>query len=274
MTLILGTLLDLLNAKATVPSPFGFFHIISLLATVGAALLLYRIAPKGTEKQIRTIMLIVSLLNIVLEIYKQINFTFLYNGTTIDVRYEWHIFPFQLCSTPMYIGLIAAFSKGRLHRACCDFLATYGIFGGACVMLFPNEVFVDTIGINIQSMVCHGSMIAIGAYLFLSGYVKTEWKTILRAFCVFSVLVCIAVLLNEAAHQLGITEHDLFNMFFISPYYRTTLPVYTIAQDLLPFPWCIPAYMLVVTSAATAAMLLLSVVMFIKRRFVCLKKDG
>ena len=111
-------------------------------------------------------------------------------------------------------------------------------------------MFVDTIGINIQTMICHGSMIVIGVYLFYSGHVKAEVKTLLKAIPVFAVCVGMAAVMNEIAYVTGLLERETFNMFFISPHCAPSLPVYSSVQNILPFPWCLIVYILAFTLAS------------------------
>ena len=75
-------------------------------------------------------------------------------------------------------------------------------------MFYPTTVFIDTIGINIQTMICHGSMIWIGVYLLATGYVKVEHKTVVRAIPVFAVCVALAAISNEIAHLAGLLETE------------------------------------------------------------------
>jgi hypothetical protein len=175
---------------------------------------------------------------------------------------------------PMYVGLLAGiFRKGKIHEALCAFLATYSIFAGVCVMAYPVTVFVDTIGINIQTMVCHGSMITIGAYLLYTGYVKMEHKTILKALPVFAVAVLIAMTLNEIVYYTGLLKTDEFNMFFISPHCAPSLPVYSLVQEIVPYPWCLIIYIAAFTLAAYLMLLIsMAVRKVIKSIFVINKK--
>ena len=130
------------------------------------------------------------------------------------------------------------------------FLATYSIFGGLTVMVYPPQVFIGEIGINIQTMFCHASMIVVGVYLLYTNYVKVEHKTILKAFPVFAISIGIAMLLNEIAKWTGLLEREGFNMFYISPYCEGTLPVYSILQGILPYPVCLTIYFVCFTLIA------------------------
>ena len=116
-------------------------------------------------------------------------------------------------------------------------------------------------------MVCHASMVVVGIYLLYIGYVKIEFKTILRALPVFAVAVVIAVCMNEAAYYSGLLETDDFNMFMISPYLESTLPVYSAVQKAVPYPWDLIIYVVGFTVAACIVLLVAKKVSLIRRWF-------
>lgn len=239
----LQNLLRLMDTSMKTPGLFGWFHLLWLGITAAATVILCRYG-KGKE---RSVVLWTTLLVIFLEIYKQINYSFSYSkGITFD--YQWYAFPFQFCSTPMYVGLLAALTRGKLHKALCSYLSTFALFAGLCVMAYPGDVFISTIGINIQTMICHGSMVVIGIYLLSTGYVKLEHKTVLRAMPVFAVCVLIAVAMNDFAHFIGLKE--TFNMFFVSPHWDCTLPLYSLIHEAVPFPLNLVIYIAGFTAAS------------------------
>ena len=251
----LQNFLRILDLRMDTPGMYGWFHILSLAVTAAAAVLLTLRHRNRTREQTRHMILFVAVAVTLLEIYKQINFSFGYeNGISFD--FQWYAFPFQFCSTPMYVGLLAGMTKrGKLHEAACAYLATYAFFAGLCVMFYPSTVFIEVIGINIQTMYCHGSMIVVGACLLGSGYVKLENRTILKAIPVFAVCVALAVIMNEAAFRTGLLETDTFNMFFVSPYCEPSLPVYSLVQAVVPFPFCLLIYVAGFTLAAYLVLL-------------------
>lgn len=243
------SILRIFDYKMETPGLFGWFHLmwiaLVILGSVGFCLLHKKKAPA-----VPGVLLLVSVVVALLEVYKQINYSFSYSGG-IQFDFQWYAFPFQFCSTPMYVGLLAGvIRKGKLHDALCAYLATFSVFAGVCVTVYPGDVFVSTMGINIQTMICHGSMIVLGVYLFYSGHVKAEMKTLLKAIPVFAVCVLLASVMNEIAHASGLLEREVFNMFFISPHCDPSLPVYSTVQNLLPFPWCLFVYILAFTLAA------------------------
>ena len=239
-------ILSILDWQGKLPVPYGPYHIFCLVLTAVLTAVAIHYGRRHGEKQIRFVLLLTSLLVVGLEIYKQINFTFGDGSGTPS--YQWYAFPFQFCSTPMYVGLLAALTRNdKLHKACCCYLATYSVFAGTCVMFYPNDVFVETVGINIQTMIWHGSMVVIGGYLLGSGYVKLECRSVIKAMPIFACAVAMAAVMNEIAHAAGI---ELFNMFFISPYEPSSLPVYNLVHDAVPFPVNLVIYVLGFTAAA------------------------
>ena len=249
------TLLAFGDTQGPVPAVFGIYHIICLVLTAGLTAFAAIRGKHHSEKKIVNVVLITAIVVALFEIYKQINYTF-GNGSG-EPYYQWYAFPWQFCSTPMYIGLLAGIiRKGRIHNALCAYLATYSVFAGLAVMIYPGDVFVGTVGINIQTIICHGSMVVIGGYLLGSGHVKLEMKTVLKSMPVFAICVALAAVMNEMAHAAGLLENHNFNMFYISPYLECTLPVYSLVHNAVPFPVNFIIYVLGFTAAACVILLL------------------
>ncbi len=258
---LIGRIIEILNSKMETPALYGWFHIMFFAISIIAGVVLVKKFKAPDKKTVMKILFVASLTSIILEIYKQFNYTFSYDGTKITADYQWYAFPFQFCSTPMYIGLLASLIKNeKVHNALCAYLATFATFAGLCVMFYPGDVFVTTIGINIQTMICHGSMVTLGIFLLGSGYVKSENKTLLKGAAVFAICVCLAMIMNEIAHFSGLEE--TFNMFFISPHQAPSLPVYSIVQQYVPFPLCTVIYIGVFT---LASYIILLIAMIIKK---------
>ncbi len=238
----LNPLMEFLNGQMTRPSYFtslseSWFHYLSLvLMVIGFVLIITRL--KGaSDAKVRKTVLGFAIVLILFEIYKQLNYSY-----SNDWNYRWYAFPFQFCSTPMYVALLAGIiKKGKLQDALFAFLATFGFFAGFAVMLYPATVFVGTIGINIQTMVHHGGMAVLGIGL-LANRVKLQSKTILAAMAVFTVLVVIAMGLN-LWHNAYIQD-GTFNMFFINPIYDNDLPILSMVQPLVPYPVFLMTYVL------------------------------
>ena len=184
---------------------------------------------------------------IILEVYKQLNYS--YDPADDMWSYQWYAFPFQFCSTPMYTMLVASLLKeGKVKDSLYAFMATYGLFAGAAVMFYPGDVFIGTIGINIQTMVHHGVMVVMGVLMYVSGRAKLSHKTILKALPVFSIFVALALTANILYAQFG-DPNQTFNMFYISPYYPCTLPVLSLFYGQVPYPVFLMLYLVGFTAA-------------------------
>lgn len=251
------SILKIFDYRIERPVVFGWFHWvwIALTILVAVALCIWH-KRSGTEDRVRRVVMGNAIFVIILEIYKMINYSFLEsNGYAFD--FQWYAFPWQFCSTPMYVGLLAGIiRKGKVHESLMAYLATFSVFAGLCVTIYPGDVFIEVLGINIQSMICHASMISVGVYLFYSDYVKLEHKTILKAIPVFAVCVTIALVLNEVVYHSGILNGEAFNMFYISPYFDSTLPIYGAVHNAVSAPWNIVIYILGFSLAAYVILLI------------------
>ncbi|MGN1200803.1 MAG: hypothetical protein ACI4R8_00870 [Candidatus Caccovivens sp.] len=226
-----------LQGKMETPTWFGWYHILWLGIMVVACTLIYIFRNRISRKDVNITLLVAGIVLIVLEIYKQIIYSFNYNGgggnSTWD--YQWYAFPFQFCSTPMYLMLLAGIlRKGKVYDALLGYLATFAFFGGLCVMIYTGDVFSSYIGINIHTMIWHCSMVVIGFMILATRSVPLNLKTVLKASIVFACMIAIALILNIIWHYCG--NEETFNMFFISPYYPCTLALMNIIYQTTPYP--------------------------------------
>ena len=263
--------LEFLDTSMVTPESYGWFHLLFFVLSIVAGVVLC-VTLKDGKKYAPHVVLTTAVVVFLLEVYKMINFGFSYEGE-VSYSFPWGSFPFQFCSTPMYVGLLTAlFRKGKIHDCLCAYLATYAVFAGLCVMIYPGDVFISTVGINIQTMICHGSMLTVGIYLFGSGYVKAEHKTILKALPVFCTMVLVAVGLNEWGYRTGLVEEHYFNMFYFSPYEDPHLPVYSDVQNALGVTNPL-SFIIYVAAFTLAAYLMLLIAMGIRALLTPAKKQ-
>lgn len=244
-------ILIFLNTQMPRPEPYGWYHLMWLGLMIGATVFLCRRYGKADDKTIRRIVFGTAVIVAFFEVYKQINYTFEVVDGKIKTDYQWYAFPFQFCSMPMYVGLLTGiFKKGKIHNALYAFLSTYAIFAGVCVMLYPGDVFTNTIGVNIETMVCHASMLPIGVLLMYSRKTSVKHSIIIKALYVFAAALALAVVFNEIGHYAGLNNGDTFNMFYVSRHCDPHLPVYKDVQAVVPYPFCLIIYILGFTVAA------------------------
>lgn len=232
---IVEKILIWLDSSMETPTSYGWFHLLFCLLMIITIILLF-IKYKNTDnKGVKKILFICSLICLILEIYKQINFSFNYNEIYTWWSYQWYAFPFQFCSTPMYIALIGALTKNKqIEGACLAFLATFGLVGGLSVMIYPNTVFIPTIGINIQTMIHHGIQVVMGMYILLSKKVEFNFNTLKKALYVFLILVGIALFINILTYYINIDGG--LTLFYISPFYKSSLVILCDIYEVVPYP--------------------------------------
>ena len=220
------------------PTNYGWFHILFILIAISATVLLCVFFKDAKDKIFRRIMLISWLTMVILEIYKQLNYSISFPDGVFTWDYQWYAFPYQFCSTPLYILPFLAFMKeGKVRDFFEAYISTFSLFAGLVVFIYPNDVFIKTIGINIQTMVHHGLQIVLGVYCAVYNRKKLNFKYFLKAIPVFMVLLVIAVILNETAGAYIKTAFDeTFNMFYISRLFPCTLPVVSLFYPPV-LPW-------------------------------------
>lgn len=230
---IFEKILVFLDGNMERPHSYGLFHIICLAIMILSIILIIK-KYKGNSEKGRKIILTLSIICLLFELYKQLNFSFNYSDTTTWWKYQWYAFPFQFCSTPMYIGLIAGIIKNeKIKNSLYYFLATYGLLGGLIAMIYPETCFVSTIGINIQTMFHHGSMVIMGICAITCLNLKFNFKSFISSTKVFILLVLIAITTNIITYYLGIDNG--LELFYISPFHNSALPVFTLIDEKLPY---------------------------------------
>jgi len=205
------------------PTNYGLFHIISIAIVVATTIVVCLLLKNRNEKIFKRFLFVCWLLILILEIYKQIIFSFEYSDGAAKWDYQWYAFPFQFCSLQLYLLPFVIFLKdGKVRDAIIAFLATFSFFGGLAVYIYPNDVFVSTIGINIQTMIHHGLQIVLGILFMVYYHKKLSMKFFLSSIVVFVSCIAVAMILNAIVPTF---TTETFNMFYISPLYECTLPI-------------------------------------------------
>jgi hypothetical protein len=98
-----------------VPPGYGWFHFMYMALIIIASIVCSVLFRKfrASDGVVRIFLLICSEVMIYMEIIKLTSYSFNYDESTGEVKweFEWHAFPFQLCSTPMYAAFIGAVVK-------------------------------------------------------------------------------------------------------------------------------------------------------------------
>ncbi len=214
------------------PTNYSGFHIAFIIIAILATVLLCVFLKKASDKKARIVAGVSWGIIFLFEIYKQIVFNY-QDGTFIS--YRWEFFPFQLCSTPLYVLPIVAFIKDcKFRDGAIMFISTFSFFAGLCVYVFPNDVFnTELLGVQIQTMVHHGVQIVLGIYLFVVYRKKFTIKNAYLPVIYFAVLCLVAIMLNLIIYK--VLPDQRFNMFYISPHFECTLPLLSGIYTKVPY---------------------------------------
>ncbi len=232
--------LHILQAQMPTPSVYGIWHIAFLLLTVVCTVLLVWKFRDASDKTLRRLLLAVWIVMVALEVYKQLVFSMDVTDGVATWQYQWYTFPFQFCSTPLYaLPFIVWLPDGWLRKAFMAFFSTFSLFAGIAVMLYPADVFISMIGINVQTMIHHGGQVAIGILLVAYNRHRLNKRYFAESLLLFYVFAAIAMAMNLGVHAALVAarmEDTVFNMFFISPYHDCTLPVLSAIYPKVPYP--------------------------------------
>ncbi len=217
------------------PAPFGAFHLsmVALIMVICLCMILLRKwLPRG-ERCLRLLLATFALELLLWEVGKQL----CYSYESGSWSYNWERFPFQFCSTPIYVALVAMWLPDcKLRRALLAFLATYSPLAGASVLLYPApSVFHEILFLDLHTMLWHGEMLIFGLYLWLSGAVQPRKETVLAGAAVYLPLPFVALGLNELSYAIGFAKPFDFNMFYIGRLGNCTVPILSWIQDHTPY---------------------------------------
>ena len=165
----LEQILYALSGTMEMPSGYGTFHLVSLavvLLLTAAMCWFFRNASQQTEK--RMLMIAWAVL-VLMETYRQLLYAVHFDNP-VYWDYDWNAFPFQFCSSPLFLFPLAALPKSeRVRDVFRMFFATFSLFAGLAVMFYPEGAFSSFIGISIQTMVHHGTMVMFPRFMRVFG---------------------------------------------------------------------------------------------------------
>lgn len=211
--------------EMTPPKPYGFFHLSFMLVGFGLSVLLaYRLKNIG-ERGNRCLLMGVGIFLAVCEVYKQLFYYYHIEGG----QYAWWIFPFQLCSVPMYLCILAPLVKGRMRQGMYDFMMTYNLLGGFMAFIEPSGIIHGYWTLTLHAFIWHMSLVFVGVYLFVSGRGSRAMSGFRNATKTFLVLCVAAFCINLLFWDASGGE---INMFFVGPKNSSLIVFKQISESL------------------------------------------
>ncbi len=232
---------------AEAPKDYGWFHLMFIGILILSTVLICVFFKNANDKTFRRIVLILWLIMVVFEIYKQLVYSFELRDGLPTWDYQWYAFPYQFCSTPMYLLPFVIFMKDcRVRDAIISYMMTFSFFGGFVCYVYPNGIFSTTLGINFQTMTHHGIQVLLGVFFAVYLRKRLSHRYFLKGLPVFAVTVALALILNECVYagltSIGNTEN--FNMFYISRHFNCPLAVLGDIYPKVPYPAFVLIYIL------------------------------
>ena len=228
-----------ISAEMETPALYGWFHLLFVALVIGLTVFLCLRLRDAEERTVRRLMLAVFAVMVTVEAYKQLVFSMTVVDGAAVWSYTWYAFPYQLCSTPIYVLPFAALlPEGRCRDAAIAYLSSFALFGGLAVMVYPGDVFIGMIGINLQTMIHHGLQVVLGIYLLVRYRGRQLHRHFVGAVVVFLILLAVALALDIGVyHALSARYEEVpsFNMFYISPYFPCTLPLVSLIYAAVPY---------------------------------------
>ena len=206
---------------STVPKMFGAVHLSILAGVALASVLLYFVLRGRSDRALVRLIFVLGCCMIAAEIFKQwFVYRYLYRGT----RSMW-FFPWQLCSMAMYVSFALPFLKGKARDAVLVFLCTSSAIGAIAALILPEDMMRPQIVLFCHSFLYHGAMLVEGLAAMLL-LVRRRRAPYLPCVVLFLCMAAVAEVVNVVSHVLIPDLSAQANMFYITPFYPSTQPVF------------------------------------------------
>ena len=253
---IIENILNLIHAEATDSCVFWLIYLLFVVCVIAFSVFVCIIFKDACDSTFRVIIGWAFVIMLTFEILKQTFVPMSIIDGELVYSYIWSEFPFQLCSTPLYVLPFLSFAPdGKLRDLAASYTMTFGLLGGIAVYMTPKSVFSFSVFLNIQTMLHHALQIVTGIYTAAYYRRRINRRFFAGGVCVFAIMFAIANLLNTVGYStfvsLGwIPEGGQFNMFYVSPRPEQITPMFSELIKGLPPILYIVVYFVVVTVGA------------------------
>lgn len=259
-------------------------HVISLCIPgfiLCFIFLLLGIRFRNNKKAQNIILFSTGLFLTLFELYKQISYNRIL-GFNIANDYAWTIFPWQICSIPMFIALfMPLIKKDYLRNILLAYMGVFAMLGGFAA-LFVNQQGLFSwhdIGIYIHTITWHLilmmlGLFSIGTLSIGKGKFKRNLKVVGITYAMILFFSVIAQLINFFVPYIyGVDDCRAYNtnMWYISMWYPTNVVILKDIQALSPgingYGWIL-AYFLYMVGLGIADLIVISIYYGIYRLFI------
>lgn len=193
------------------PKAYGPFHLIFFFVGLAVSVFFAWRLRKLDDKGNRRLLMGAGLFLLITELYKQL-FYFCYIGQN---TYQWWIFPFQLCSVPMYLCLIAPNLKNKaIAGGMYNFMVYFNLLGGFIAFLEPSGLVHEYLTLTLHAFCWHMMLVFVGLYLAFSHRAGIRLRDYSTAVLTFLSLAALAFIINLVFRKVS---GGSINMFFVGP---------------------------------------------------------
>lgn len=202
--------------RMEMPKAYGAFHLLSTALLLALTIVAARRLRNANERQNRVILGAVGAFLLLTEVYK-----IAFHMTVDPYGWQfWGVFPFQLCSVPMYLCVFCALCKNeRFNRWWYEFMFAINMFGGLMAFIEPSGIQHTYITLTAHAYLWHMALIFVGLYLYFSRRACTDARSYYKAIAVYFGSCVVAQAFN-------LLFGDKINCFYISPYKQSPLAVF------------------------------------------------
>lgn len=199
--------------EMTPPPAYGVFHLSFFFIGITLSILFAWRLRKLNDQQNRMLLMGLGLVLILFEIYKlAFRYFVVYD---CDMNRMWWLFPFQLCSIPMYLCVIAPLLKNKtVSGAMYDFMLAFNLFGGFIAFTEPSGLVHGYWTLTVHAFIWHMILVFIGLYLGFSGRAGINLPNYKRAVVLYLILCAVALGINCAFRKVS---GGTMNNFYIGP---------------------------------------------------------
>ena len=145
-------LIELTSWEIIPPKPYGIFHLSFFV--IGMIICIYfakRLRGVNDNKN-KKLLFFCGLFLLIIEIYKQLFYFYIVNNG----KYDFSVFPFQLCDVPMFLCLIIPFiNNEKVLEGMYNFMVSYNLLGGFITFLEPSALCRPYLMMTLHGFVWH-----------------------------------------------------------------------------------------------------------------------
>jgi len=253
----------------TFSSPIYWISII-VVVVLSTTFVLLNYFKKFGEKAYKYTLLGIWITMLVLEIFKQIMYSYDIEGSTIVPSYTLFAFPFQICSIAMYFLPVLIFAKDGMIKQRFELFYSLCFIIAAIFALATPAFYVYVYG-NFHTEAYHILLFVSALLVGLKRRNTYKIDILWQAFIIFLCLLTIAIILNAIINPF-MSGYNRINLFFVNWINPPGVPVLDQIWKSTPYPVYLLCYIIFFAAGGIIGYMLLSLILNRKIDFIEMAK--